>query len=754
MQFEIPKERPSIIKVIGIGGGGSNAVNHMFHNVIRGVEFLVCNTDHQALEISPVPHKIQLGPSLTEGRGAGSMPEVGKNAAIENLDDIRKALSGHTKMVFLTAGMGGGTGTGAAPIIAGVAREMGILTVAIVTMPFTFEGKKRKQQAEAGIEELKKNVDTLLVICNDKLREIHGNLKLAEAFSYADNVLATAARSIAEIISVTLHINVDFADVQTVMKESGVAIMGSATASGEDRALRAVESALDSPLLNDNNIEGARYILLNITSGSEEVTMDEMGEITDYIQEQAGQSAEVIMGVGTDAKLEKNICVTLIATGFKTKEKIKKEKPIEKKVYKLMDYVNDEKEVKETAAVAAQPHEPYLINNESAEEKIIEEDKVYLEEIPEPVSISPLPVDEIEEEIAPLNFEVETAPKGNIVKFDLNTSMVIEETPAEEKKEAMESEPVIKFELNAPVPAVSIPEQEKQAEEIKEPATTVELKTSMPWFTIPKPEKKEEEIKEVTAQVVPKTSMPLFVIPKQKKKTVVEKEIPAKADWIKSMPVFVIPQQEKKVTEEKEIPAKTDLNKAMPVFVMPPQEEKITEENEVVAESDLNTSAPVFEIPKTEIKEAEPKEAFFEIEFGTSNPVIESSKEEVKEEPKELPVEEVVMRKPFVPVSAEIKNTEEMKPAQETAAPLDDPHEELFRRSRERIMKLKEMNYRLNTPHGLADLEKEPAYKRRNIKLDDVPAAAENSASKYSLTEDQNKKVEIKPNNFLHDKVD
>src|ERR1700690_251019 len=288
MKFEISKDSPSIIKVIGVGGGGSNAVNHMFRQGIKGVEFVVCNTDSQALEISPVPHKIQLGASLTEGRGAGSIPEVGKNAAIENIDEIKSVLFDNTKMVFITAGMGGGTGTGAAPIIAQAAKEMGILTVGIVTVPFLFEGKKRKLQADTGIEELKKNVDTLLVICNDKLREMYGNLKLGEAFSHADDILTTAAKGIAEIITVTGYINVDFEDVKTVMTNSGVAIMGSAIANGDDRAIVAVEQALSSPLLNDNNIKGARYILMNIASGTHEVTMDEIGAITDYIQDEAG----------------------------------------------------------------------------------------------------------------------------------------------------------------------------------------------------------------------------------------------------------------------------------------------------------------------------------------------------------------------------------------------------------------------------------------------------------------------------------
>ncbi len=316
MQFELPKEKSSIIKVIGVGGGGSNAVNHMFKQGIKGVDFIVCNTDAQALDISPVPTKIQLGAHLTEGLGAGSMPEVGKNAAIETIDEIRKILSDNTKMLFITAGMGGGTGTGAAPIIASVAKEMGILTVGIVTIPFAHEGKKRKTQAEDGIEQMKKNVDTLLVICNDKLREIYGNLKLSESLVYADNILSTAAKSIAEIITVTLHINVDFADIQTVMKDSGRAIMGSAVSSGENRAIKAVELALNSPLLNDSNIVGARYVLLNIVSGNDELTMDEYGEIMDFVQDAAGQTAEIIKGYGIDETLGDQVRVTIIATGF------------------------------------------------------------------------------------------------------------------------------------------------------------------------------------------------------------------------------------------------------------------------------------------------------------------------------------------------------------------------------------------------------------------------------------------------------
>ena len=318
MKFDLPKEQSSIIKVIGVGGGGSNAVNHMYRQGIKGVDFVVCNTDHQALDTSPVPTKIPLGQSLTEGRGAGSIPDVGKNAAIENLEDVNEILAKNTKMIFVTAGMGGGTGTGAAPVIAQAARDMGILTVGIITVPFTFEGRKRRTQAEEGIEKMRESVDTLLVINNDKLREMFGNLTLVNAFENADDVLAIAAKGIAEVISVTGQINVDFNDVNTVMKDSGVAIMGSAEAEGENRAIKCVENALNSPLLNDNNIDGAKYVLLNITYGTQAVLMDEISDITDYIQEEAGSTADVIWGHGYDESLGDKLCVTIIATGFNT----------------------------------------------------------------------------------------------------------------------------------------------------------------------------------------------------------------------------------------------------------------------------------------------------------------------------------------------------------------------------------------------------------------------------------------------------
>ena len=314
--FDLPKNQSNVIKVIGVGGGGSNAINHMFRQGIAGVDFVVCNTDSQALQTSPVPNKIQLGVNLTEGLGAGAKPEVGQQAALESIEEIEKMLDANTKMVFITAGMGGGTGTGAAPVIAQLAKERGILTVGIVTIPFQFEGKNRSEQAMEGVERLRKQVDSLIVINNNKLREVYGNLGFKAGFSKADEVLATASKGIAEVITNHLTMNIDLKDAKTVLSDSGTAIMGSFVASGVDRAKIAIQSALDSPLLNDNKITGAKNVLLLITFGSDEITIDEISEINEYIQNEAGHNANIIMGIGEDDKLEESISVTVIATGF------------------------------------------------------------------------------------------------------------------------------------------------------------------------------------------------------------------------------------------------------------------------------------------------------------------------------------------------------------------------------------------------------------------------------------------------------
>ncbi|MEI6022073.1 MAG: cell division protein FtsZ, partial [Bacteroidota bacterium] len=320
LKFDLPKDRSSIIKVLGVGGGGGNAVNHMFAQGIKGVDFVICNTDLQALEASAIPNKVQLGTGLTAGLGAGANPEVGKKAAMEAIEDIIDIFGVNTKMLFITAGMGGGTGTGAAPIIAKAARELDILTVGIVTTPFAFEGKKRKSHADEGIEILKKSVDCLLVINNDKIKDMFGNLPIRQAFSHSNDILTIAAKGIAEIITFPGYINVDFEDVKTVMQNSGVALMGSAFAEGENRAINAVKAALASPLLNENQISGAKNILLNITSGTEEVLMDEIDAISSYIQNEAGLTADMILGTSFDESIGNNISVTIIATGFETRE--------------------------------------------------------------------------------------------------------------------------------------------------------------------------------------------------------------------------------------------------------------------------------------------------------------------------------------------------------------------------------------------------------------------------------------------------
>jgi cell division protein FtsZ len=367
IHFEIPKNQSSIIKVIGVGGGGGNAVNYMFDLGIEGVDFVVCNTDSQALALSPIPNKIQLGPHLTQGLGAGANPEIGKQASEESFEDITKILKVNTRMAFITAGMGGGTGTGGGPVVAKICRDLGILTVGIVTMPFTYEGRKRMKQAQEGIDRMREHVDTILIISNDKLRQQFGNLPFTQAFAKADDILATAAKCITDVINTTGQINVDFADVCTVMKNGGVAILGSAAVAGENRALHAVEQALNSPLLNDNDIRGAKWLLLNITSASGEFehTMDEAEAIQGFVQQQAGDGCDVILGMGHDPNLGDRIAVTVIATGFNQKE-IKAEMPARAnepaKIYvKLGDNNTDSKTPAPVTAKQEDPMAPMLV---------------------------------------------------------------------------------------------------------------------------------------------------------------------------------------------------------------------------------------------------------------------------------------------------------------------------------------------------------------------------------------------------------
>ncbi len=454
IHFDLPKEQSSIIKVIGVGGGGSNAVNHMFSQNIEGVNFIICNTDAQAIAQSKVPNKIQLGPHLTQGLGAGANPAIGRQATEESLEEIKRILEVNTKMAFITAGMGGGTGTGGAPILAKICKDLGILTVGIVTTPFAYEGKKRIAQAEEGVMLLKNHVDTLLVISNDKLRHQFGNLKMKEAFAKADNVLATAAKCITDVINSTGQINVDFADVCTVMSNGGVAILGSAIAEGENRAQQAIEDALNSPLLNDNDIRGARWILININSaeGEYEFTMDEVEVIQNYLIGQAGEDTDVILGMGYDSSLGAGIGITLIATGFEHKDPFaKNEKPVaEKKDDKIvmvleMPNKEEQKPVVETVLPVVAPIADF---DEQEEEKAIAE------------IMEAAPMNLLQDELMPRMVEEEQAV----------------EIPSKTTGEKLEAEKIF-FEISSasdqiPVVAFDIPEQEIPSDKTKTSAIT------------------------------------------------------------------------------------------------------------------------------------------------------------------------------------------------------------------------------------------------------------------------------------------
>jgi cell division protein FtsZ len=441
IHFDLPKQKSSIIKVLGVGGGGSNAVNFMFAQDIEGVDFIICNTDSKAIEQSRVPNKIQLGPHLTQGLGAGANPEVGKKATEESLEEIKRILEVNTKMAFICAGMGGGTGTGGAPIISQICKELGILTVGIVTTPFGFEGPRRMLQAEEGIRQLKPYVDTLLVISNDKLRMQYGNLKMKEAFSKADNVLATAAKCITDIINSRGHIIVDFADVCTVMKNGGVAILGKSEVEGEDRAQRAIEEALTSPLLNDNDIKGAKWILININSaeGDHECTMDEVETINDYLRMQAGEETDVIVGMGYDATLDKKIGITIIATGFEHKDPFSKPAPVKKtevKEEKIMMVLGETEkpaapvQLQPTASeIVKDPFEPHM------QEPVIEEMTITVEHSHAIFYDEEKIVAETEVEKEAFHFEL---------SVDLPEATA---TPIVEKEMAPEEVPVVKTEM-------------------------------------------------------------------------------------------------------------------------------------------------------------------------------------------------------------------------------------------------------------------------------------------------------------------
>lgn len=695
MNFNLPKEESSIIKVIGVGGGGSNAVNHMYKQGIRGVDFVVCNTDQQALDMSPVPKKIALGSSLTEGRGAGAQAEVGRNAAIENLDDIKDVLCNDTKMVFITAGMGGGTGTGAAPVIAEAARELGILTVGIVTIPFGFEGKKRKLQADLGLEELKKHVDTVLIISNDKLREMYGNLKLSEAFGQADDVLTIAAKGIAEIITVEGYVNVDFEDVRTVMTSSGVAIMGSATTSGPDRAIKAVEQALASPLLNDNNIYGASNILLYISSGSDEVTMDEVAEITDYIQEEAGMDADVIWGNGTDEDLGDRLTLTVIATGF-SGEKLEKVTGKENVVRHVLD-------THRQAPTAAPKTEPKA-------------------SIPSGLTARPKLMNERLRPATDLNNDFDNTPANETPTF-----------------QAPKEEPLIKHTLLL----------DDEEEEIPTASTLMAYKV----------DENDEELNAIINAEAPE----MIGVKEGEELPMYNEEDDDEYDddfGITTETEMVVFEEEETFHQVEEVPnieAETETEEEETAPLMPFSLFKQPIANTPVAEEETETfrafSEPKDEEPKTDNIVTTETPTEFEFEVKKETPVAKEENVTMFNLYDETPEASSTKAE-----TARLTNEPQLLTRNEPTDSFDT--EEMQRKQLERLERLKGMNRRFNSPTNLAELENVPAFKRRNVNLDNMPHSSESTVTKFEVTgeetdENGNRRGGLSDNNeFLHKSVD
>ncbi|WP_224488917.1 cell division protein FtsZ [Robertkochia flava] len=645
ISFDLPKNQSNVIKVIGVGGGGSNAINYMFQQGIKGVDFVVCNTDAQALQNSSVPNKVQLGVSLTEGLGAGANPEVGEQAALESLEELQSMLDTNTKMVFITAGMGGGTGTGAAPIIAKLAKDMNILTVGIVTSPFQFEGKNRCGQAQKGIERLRSNVDSLIVINNNKLREVYGNLGFKAGFSKADEVLATAARGIAEVITHHYTQNIDLRDAKTVLSNSGTAIMGSAASTGSNRAQEAIMKALDSPLLNDNKIAGAKNVLLLIVSGTEEITLDEIGEINDHIQDEAGHNANIIMGVGEDEELGDAISVTIIATGFNTDQQ---HEITNTEVKRIIHTLEDEQKATH-----------------------------------------------------------DLSPEGglmggvNLSKKSVQPSVRPQEVQQEEKK-------VIRHELNEP--------------EAKTPEATHSNLDLIPTSDLIRNMNVEfEEVRAVEDDfVIIDTSAKIRDIEVNDPVDVTREQERAQISLS-----FDMPLQPEKEEEEKETTITFDLTEEV---------------------KDMEVKEPVEVIPYTEYSEEGPKryslDDYMDVEKKLTNAQPEKKSAEVLEE--ELRVEKKVLPEP-------VRETQ----PEEEADPFNRSIEESLRkRAEERRRKLKDFNYKFqNNAARIDEIEKQPAYKRMGIDLDDH--RSQDNTSRMSVGSDSNDDVQLRSNNsFLHDNVD
>jgi cell division protein FtsZ len=700
IQFDLPKQKSSIIKVLGVGGGGSNAVNFMFNQDIEGVDFIICNTDSKAIEQSTVPNKIQLGPHLTQGLGAGADPSVGKLATEESLDEIRKILEVNTRMAFITVGMGGGTGTGGAPIIAKICKDLGILTVGIVTTPFGFEGPRRQAQAEEGIKQLKPLVDTLLVISNDKLRVQYGNLKMKEAFTKADNVLATAAKCITDVINSRGHIIVDFADVCTVMKNGGVAILGKAEVEGENRAQRAIEEALNSPLLNDNDIKGAKWILLNINSaeGDYECTMDELEMINNYLRERTGEHSDVIMGMGYDPTLGQKLGITLIATGFEGKDPFMKETPkkaeapIEEKI--VMTLLSDEMLNDASNKITAPTQEVV----DTIEEPTIDDSYFTLGEEPAIEMEEEMEEEELFEleEISEKEFEAEIDAEISIAAMSMMEEMTIHEVPVVALAEETMVEELLIEEL-----------EEEEMEELME-------------------EEAIAEVAELTPEVV------LFELATE--------TFSNPSDFILNKPTNIYATEEE-IEEELEEEV---------LFEEAPMEE--FEEEEMVEEEEMELSFAA--ITPAEV------EAPAEISMETA-PIVEMMDEVVEATPK-APVVEYqssfsMQEEPAMQLV--MRDDHEQQPARPVhpsslEMPLDNA-EEQRRKVAERIQKLRNLSFNINNgPDPNTEFDAVPAYVRRNLDLfGNTLASVENYYSKYTVEKDENNQTQISTiNTFLDGK--
>lgn len=650
--FDLPKNQSNVIKVIGVGGGGSNAINHMFHQGIKGVDFVICNTDAQALENSTVPIKIQLGVGLTEGLGAGANPEVGEQAAIESELDIKEMLGTNTKMIFITAGMGGGTGTGAAPIIAKMAREMEILVVGIVTIPFQFEGKMRNEQAQRGVDRLRSQVDSLIVINNNKLREVYGNLGFKAGFSKADEVLATASRGIAEVITHHYTQNIDLRDAKTVLSNSGTAIMGSSTASGSNRAFEAITKALDSPLLNDNKITGAKNVLLLIVSGSDEITIDEIGEINDHIQAEAGNSANIIMGVGEDEALGEAISVTIIATGFNVEQQD--------------DIVNVESKKIIHTLEEEQKAQHDLMPNATVQEapSVIEE------------TIPATP--EVEEVIV---------PEKIVHTLDLDDF--------EEK------------------PAIAAKKEEAGLKMI--PTTDIIKDIDVVYEEVLAVSEDDFEIIDTTVR---------------QEETIIEEKAPVQEE-VTGMLSFDLPMH------EEETPVKTEAVEEAPVLF------ELTEDIADMEVKDAIEIIPVTEV-STEGEKRYSLEDYMEVEDSLASAKATDATQ-VEEET-------IVFEKKTV---APETTPEEGK--EEEVDPMNSPISKLLiDRAAERKRKMKEFNYKFHHNQSrIEEIEKQPAYKRMGIDLDEKTPDKEGNLSRTTLSTDDNEDIQLRSNNsFLHDNVD